>query len=244
MRVRKKFLQLTSFTTPYEKEYILKNYLPEGVKSDNYGNYYYILGDSSTMFACHLDNYCNTVRKVKHVINNNLIKTDGNTILGADDKAGLIVLLYMIENNIPGLYYFFIGEEVGCVGSDKISMEWYRSDFSKKISKVISFDRRGKTSIITEQLYGICCSDRFAKELSRRLNSTGYNLNFKPDNTGLLTDSAQFAYIVPECTNISVGYENEHTVKEYQDIDFLSRLCKSVCSIDWETLPVERIPFL
>lgn len=244
MIVRKKFLQLTRFTTPYQKENSLKNYLPNDVESDDYGNYFYKIGDSSTMFVCHLDNYCNTVKKVNHVIDNNIIKTDGKTILGADDKAGLVILLYMIENKVPGLYYFFIGEEVGCIGSDKTSMEWYRSEIAKKISKVISFDRKGKTSVITEQLYGICCSDKFAKELSNRLNSTGHNLNFRPDNTGLITDSAQFAYIVPECTNISVGYENEHTLGEYQDIDFLSRLCKSVCSIDWETLPIERIPFL
>ena len=40
------------------------------------------------------------------------------TILGADDKAGMVILLYMIEKKIPGLYYFFIGEEVGCIGSN------------------------------------------------------------------------------------------------------------------------------
>jgi hypothetical protein len=27
----------------------------------------------------------------------------------------------MIENKIPGLYYFFLGEEVGCVGSRKVA---------------------------------------------------------------------------------------------------------------------------
>ena len=49
--------------------------------------------------------------------------------------------------------------------------------------------------------------------------------------------------IIPECTNISVGYMYEHTTGEYQDIDYLQRLCKAVCLIDWETLPVERDPY-
>ncbi len=31
-----------------------------------------------------------------------------------------------------------------------------------------------------------------------------------PEDTGVLTDSAQFMGIVPECTNISVGYYDEH----------------------------------
>lgn len=244
MRIRRKFLQLTKYTYPYGTESFLKSYLPEGTKKDKHGNYYYLIGDNpSVMFTCHLDTACGKQEKVKHVINNNIIKTDGKTILGADDKAGMVVLLYMIENKVPGLYYFFIGEEVGCVGSGRLSSEWSSTDFSYTVNKVVSFDRRSDCSIITDQFYGRCCSDEFAEELASRLNNAGYNLKLEPDDTGVLTDSAQFMDIVPECTNISVGYNYEHTTSEYQDIDYLSRLCKSVCSIDWETLPVERDPY-
>jgi hypothetical protein len=195
------------------------------------------------MFTCHLDTACGTQQKVNHVIHNNIIKTDGKTILGADDKAGMVVILYMIENNVPGLYYFFIGEEVGCVGSSKLSSVWSDIEYSHTISKVVSFDRRSDCSVITDQWMGRCCSDEFATELSIRLNSAGYNLKLAPDDTGVLTDSAQFMDIVPECTNISVGYMHEHTTSECQDIDYLSRLCKSVVKIDWETLPIERDPY-
>jgi hypothetical protein len=45
-----------------------------------------------------------------------MISTDGTTTLGADD-TGVSVLIWMMKHNIPGLYYFFIGEEVGCIGS-------------------------------------------------------------------------------------------------------------------------------
>jgi len=244
MRIRRKFLQLTRYTYPYGTESFLKSYLPEGIKKDQYGNYYYVIGDKpTTMFTCHLDTACGKQDKVKHVINNNIIKTDGKTILGADDKAGMVVLLYMIENKIPGLYYFFIGEEVGCIGSGNLSSTWADTEFSYYVSKVVSFDRRSTCSVITHQWYGRCCSNEFAEELSSRLNGAGFNLKLKPDDTGVLTDSAQFMDIVPECTNISVGYNYEHTTSEYQDIDYLSRLCKSVCLIDWETLPVERDPY-
>lgn len=244
MRIRRKFLQLTRYTYPYGTEGFLKSYLPEGTKKDIHGNFYYVIGENpTTMFTCHLDTACGKQQKVNHVIKNNIIKTDGKTILGADDKAGMVVLLYMIENKVPGLYYFFIGEEVGCVGSSKLATTWSESEFSHTISKVVSFDRRSDCSVITDQWYGRCCSDEFAEELSFRLNTAGYNLKLEPDDTGVLTDSAQFMDIVPECTNISVGYMYEHTTSEYQDIDYLSRLCRSVVSINWETLPVERDPY-
>lgn len=240
MRITRKFKQLTKFTYPYETETGLVKYLPKGYKEDGLGNYYLQIGDTTTMFACHLDTACSYSKKVKHITEGNYIKTDGSTILGADDKAGMTVMLYMIEKNIPGLYYFFIGEERGCIGSGKLSDKWNEFEFSKYINKVVSFDRRGIDSVITEQLFGISCSDEFASELSNQLNLANAEFNFLPDPTGIYTDSAKFMDLVPECTNVSVGYYNEHTVNECQDIDFLIKLCHAVCKVDWESLPVVR----
>ena len=239
MRVRRKFLQLTSQTVPYGTEYKIRKFLPKGIKKDQHGNYFMTIGDNfTTMFTCHLDTACKYDKPIKHVQTDTLIMTDGSTILGADDKAGMTVLLYMIEKKIPGLYYFFIGEEVGCIGSSNLSMtfDWWN------ITKVVSFDRRGTKSIITEQFCGRCCSDEFAQSLADELNSTGLGLEMEPDDTGILTDSAQFVDLVHECTNISVGYWNEHTTNETQDIEFLSRLCRAVVKIDWESLPIFRQP--
>ena len=64
------------------------------------------------------------------------------------------------------------------------------------------------------------------------------NFKYMPDPTGIYTDSAQFTSIVSECTNISVGYYNEHTTSERQDILHLERLCEVVCKLDWENLPI------
>jgi hypothetical protein len=189
------------------------------------------------MFTCHLDTCSSYHKKVNHKIGTQFIETDGSTILGADDKAGMTVILYMIENNVPGLYYFFIGEEVGCIGSSAAS----NLDFSH-YNKCISFDRRGYDSVITEQLFGVCCSDEFAKDLSSQLNRKNLTFNFKPDPTGIFTDSACFIEKIPECTNISVGYFNEHQNIERQDVRFLQNLCEAVVKVDWESLPVMRDP--
>lgn len=243
MRIRRKFLQLTKWTYPYGTEFTLESYLPKGVKKDENENYYIIVGDNpTTMFACHLDTACSKQEKVTHVQDEKFIRTNGTTILGADDKAGMTVVLYMIEKKIPGIYYFFLGEEVGCIGSGELADEWANLQMFDNIKKIISFDRRGTDSVITHQLYGRCCSDEFAEELSKRLNDTGVGLKMAPDSTGIMTDSAKFVELVPECTNISVGYYREHTFDEHQDIEFLQKLCKAVVKVDWETLPVKRDP--
>lgn len=243
MKVRRKFIKLTKRTYPHGTEELLKDHLPIGYKSDGLGNYYLLIGDKpSTMFTCHLDTASKPIQNITHVFNGDFIETDKTTILGADDKAGMVVLLSLIENKIPGLYYFFIGEEVGCIGSGRLAQVWDKTDFCNHITKVVSFDRRGTDSVITDQFYGTCCSDEFAKELANRLNNEDVTFKFKPDPTGVFTDSAKFMELVPECTNISVGYYNEHTVNEKQDIVFLKRLCNAVTKIDWETLPIKRDP--
>jgi hypothetical protein len=66
--------------------------------------------------------------------------------------------------------------------------------------------------------------------------------SYKNDPTGILTDSVQFISIYSECTNISVGYQSEHTFSETQDIEHLEKLAEACLKVDWNNLPVERDP--
>jgi hypothetical protein len=234
MKIKETFLQLTQKTYPWGFEHELENLLPRAYEQDYHGNYYYKIGDSNTAFTCHLDTACKNQDNVNHIIEGNLIKTDGKTILGADDKAGMTILLWMIKHNVPGLYCFFIGEEVGCIGSKAAS----KDPQFLKYDRMISFDRRGTTSVITHQSSKRCCSDKFAIELANQLNQSG--LELAPDDTGVYTDSAEFVDVISECTNISVGYLNEHRFSESQDIAYLQNLCQAVLRVDWENLPTAR----
>lgn len=234
------FLQLTNMTYPYGYEVDLFNKMralgvfPKSMKTDEDGNYYYKIGESKTVFASHLDTVSKESKSVVHVFEGDMIKTDGKTILGADDKAGVTVMLYMIKNNIPGLYYFFIGEEVGCIGSKKAS----KYSLFKEYDRIISFDRRDVNSVITHQSYSRCCSDEFADALASELNKSG--LKYIKDDGGVYTDSAEFTDVIAECTNLSVGYYREHTNTESQDIEHLKKLASACLLVNWESLPVKR----
>ena len=238
MNIKNTFIELTSCTYPYGYEDLLTDFLPRGYKTDEDGNYFYEVGSGSkTIFASHLDTACKDYSEVVHKFDGKFIRTNGKTILGADDKAGVTILLYMIHNNVPGLYYFFVGEEVGCIGSTAASK---RIDFFSNYNKIVSFDRRDTKSIITHQSSKRSCSDAFADSLSKEYAK--FNLNLEKDDTGVYTDSAEFTSVIPECTNISVGYYNEHTHTEYQDIDFLIKLAKASVLVDWENLDIKRDP--
>lgn len=240
-----RFLELTEYLHFLGHEDEMKKFLPKNIQKDPVGNYFLNIGNSDVMFTCHLDTVVHEKTKVVHVIDDDneknqvFVSSDGKSILGADDRTGLLILLKMIESNVPGLYYFFIGEERGTVGSSGILKQ--KPDFFKKYKKCISFDRRGFGSVITEQMGGTCCSPEFSKALGEAL-TTAVGFKFKDDDTGIYTDSAVFMDDIPECTNISVGYFNEHSVHEYQNITYLEFLCKGVIKVDWENLPVVRDP--
>lgn len=245
--VKATFLSLTTKTYPHfddcrhEKE-VLK-FLPS-LEKDEVGNYYKIIGEGkpTVMFTCHLDTADRQQKVTKLYLTKEngqeYIITDGNSILGADDKAGTTVMLYMMANNIPGLYYFFIGEERGGIGSGLLSDEFEKIEYLKNIKRCVSFDRRNVGSVITQQLGRVCCSNEFATELCKEYNKYGLNLSLDP--TGIYTDSASFLDQIPECTNVSVGYMHEHTADEYQNITFLEKLCKASLSVNWNSLPTVR----
>ena len=237
------FNSLCYQTYPHGTEDKVLKYMPvPGLTEDMFGNYYVIVGESDTMFTSHLDSACRLHEKIyllRYTENGETyVLSNGKTIISADDKAGVTLMLYMIANNVPGLYYFFLGEERGGIGSGLLASDYDNQEHLKGINKCVSFDRRNYYSVITHQGARRCCSDKFAVSLCEELNKNG--MKMKLDNGGLFTDSANFIEHIPECTNISVGYFNEHSYDEVQNISFLQELCKACVKVDWANLKVNK----
>jgi hypothetical protein len=60
------------------------------------------------------------------------------------------------------------------------------------------------------------------------------------DTGGTFTDTANYTHLIPECTNISVGYYNAHQATEYLDVSFAAWLLERLCALDINALPVLR----
>jgi hypothetical protein len=244
MNIKETFLKLTEYLIPYKMEMFLEKYLPKGIQKDSIGNYYITIGESKSMFTCHLDSYTKKLVKVVHILydNGTKVRTDGKSPLGGDDKTGMCVMLNMIEKKVPGTYYFFIGEEPplsGGVFGSKNALKT-NPEFFTRFDRVIAFDRRGYGSIISRQNGKVCCSKEFVNALSVQFAKN--NMEYRNDPTGYYTDSAVFMWTCSEITNLSCGGFNEHHNDEWVDLIYLEQIADVATKIDWESLPKVRDP--
>lgn len=210
--------------------------------TDSFGNLKVTIGDTGLWFTAHLDtvHWNDGEQTLSLLAGSNMLVADSSDgkpcVLGADDAAGVYILTEMIRHGKPGNYMFFLGEEVGGLGSS----DFIRRNQTISADICVSFDRRGYSDVITHQGGWRTASDEFARALASELNTHGFK--YKPSDAGLYTDSKEFAELVPECTNISVGYFDEHTARETLDIQHLFALRDAVLAIDWGALPVHRVP--
>ena len=209
--------------------------------------------NTGVLWSCHTDtvhrindNITHEISKINKPTKHNtskyeqevyaLAEHETTTCLGADNGAGMWLLLEMIEANVNGTYIFHTGEECGGIGSSYMAN--HQIEFLSQFTHAIAFDRRGTNSIITHQFYR-CCSDKFAQEFGDILYElSNAQIDLQLDATGVFTDTANYVGIIPECTNISIGYYNEHTKNEYLDLRYLQILRDAMIKFPRKQLPI------
>lgn len=226
--------------------YVIEKYIKTlpGITSDKFGNFWLSVPkadgtQATTLFSAHTD----TVHKAKATGTYKLAAAEGmlsvkdGGVLGADDGTGIWIMLNLIKAKVPGMYIFHREEEIGGNGSSFIAT--YHAGILEKFDRAIAFDRKGTTDIITHQGGERCCSDAFAAAFAKELNvEPGFK--FAADDGGSFTDTKNYTRLIPECTNLAVGYYDQHTTHETQDLAFVTRLVSRMIAIDFESLPSER----
>lgn len=207
---------------------------------DEAGNLHfdYRQGESRTLFTAHSDT-CHRGKGLNtYTVEGSTYRASGD-VLGADDGAGIAIAMHLLEHNVPCYVIIFREEEVGGLGSSWLARA--NPELLKEFDRAIAFDRAGYGDVISHQ-GGRCASDEFCSALAGQLNLLDEDFMFAPDDTGVFTDTANLTDLIPECTNISVGYFAQHTGNETQDVAFLQKLGDAVLKIDWERLPTDRNP--
>lgn len=204
---------------------------------------------SDVMFSCHIDTCHSPVvsddkpqkldfdPNLGHIFLAPESQKTGH-VLGADDGAGVYILLRMIAANVPGTYVFHVGEEVGCVGSR--AMVAQEAKWLAKFNLAVAFDRPQAFEVIHTQGGQVCSSVKCATALALALTTD--TLAYEPSANGVLTDTKHYRNIIPECLNIGVGYSFQHSRQEYQDVYHLEALANRCCEINWSALPIDRDP--
>jgi len=243
-------LEILSWARPHDSHIeraFCREYLDSipGMKADAFGNRMLTIGDRPrVMWSCHVDTVAKRDGHQDVCIDKGgiarLCKGKPGMSLGADDGAGIWIMLNMIAASRPGFYLFHRGEEQGCLGSNWIQKN--TPELLKDIDAAIAFDRAGYNDVITHQSYGRTCSDAFATSLAKALNDLNRGFRYEPDNTGVFTDTNEYAGIIPECTNLSVGYYDQHGPRETLDVDHCEQLLAAMLKLDASRLVIERDP--
>ena len=178
---------------------------------DQKGNLYVTKGvaDTYPCICAHLDQVQKNHSKDFRVFKDDDIifaysaKSKSMQGLGADDKNGIWIALELLERLDVLKCAFFVGEEIGCVGSSEADMEFF-----KDVRYCIQPDRRNGDDLITN-ISGDICSQDF-------LDAIDYGKFGYKETTGLMTDVEELCEkgVGVSCINISCGYYNPHTDEE------------------------------
>lgn len=198
------------------KDWIRRNVPDAQVSVDKAGNVYVERGVSETYpcIVAHMDQ----VQRL-HEKDFMVCKVDGKLFgfspgamkmrgLGADDKNGIWVALKCLKKYDVMKCAFFVGEEIGCVGSSDADMSFF-SD----VRWVIQCDRRNGGDLITDASGTELCSEEFVNALYAE--KFGYKETF-----GMMTDVMTLKEngLKVSCVNLSCGYYAPHTDEEYTDV--------------------------
>lgn len=112
-------------------------------------------GKPLLILTAHMDTVRSTAA-LKPVVKDGVIASDGTTILGADNRAGVTALLYMLriahENRLPLkniVVLFTVAEEVGMVGARHLDLSDYPS-----IERILVFDCSKRPGIFIRHCFG------------------------------------------------------------------------------------------
>lgn len=154
IRVIDKFLDMVKIPSPSLKEREMADYLKKELteigleviednagkeNGGNAGNIIGILaapGKKKLLFSAHMDTVT-PCEKITPIVKDGVVSSDGTSILGADDKAGIAAIIEMIrdikESKVEHpeiIAVFSIAEEIGLLGAKSLELEKYKPDYA------------------------------------------------------------------------------------------------------------------
>lgn len=160
-----------------------------------------------------------------HLVHHDLITTDGTTLLGADDKAGIAIIMQMVEylHTHPEFKHndiqiaFTPDEEIGC-GSNHFDVKYFNADYAYTIDggdiHIVEYENFNAFSAKVN-IHGRSIHPGSAK--NKMINSTRVAYEF---------DSLLPVHIRPESTEGYEGFNHLHAIQgtcEETTMDYIIR---------------------
>lgn len=141
-----------------------------------------------------------TYSSLKKATGHTLITTDGTTLLGADDKAGIAIIMETVEQLInsknakyPNVYICFTPDEEIGSGTDHFNYDYFKVDFAYTIdgaeTNTISFENfNAATAIVDITGYNIHPGDAKNKMVNSTLIAMEFNSMLPSNQTPATTE--------------------------------------------------------
>ena len=141
-----------------------------------------------------------TYSSLKKATGHTLITTDGTTLLGADDKAGIAIIMETVEQLInskdakyPNVYICFTPDEEIGSGTDPFNYDYFKVDFAYTIdgaeTDTISFENfNAATAIVDITGYNIHPGDAKNKMVNSTLIAMEFNSMLPSNQTPSTTE--------------------------------------------------------
>ncbi|MFC2947982.1 M20/M25/M40 family metallo-hydrolase [Virgibacillus sediminis] len=176
----------------------------------------------------HLDTVCE-IEKDREILKEGPLWSSSKGILGADDRAGVAVLLHVAEHlhstdSFSGKvkFIFSVEEECGLVGASNV-----HEYFLWGTDAAIVIDRRGKGDIVTScGGYIDFCHPSYGAFFEEVAEEAG--LGEWAVTSGGSSDTKIWAGHGIQSVNLSAGYHNEHTDREVLDVEACYETAKLV----------------
>ena len=166
----------------------------------------YAEGDIPVLLVAHMDTVFDEPPKRLFYQRNEdkIYNPDGG--LGGDDRCGIYAIMKLLEKYRPHVL-FTEDEEKGCIGAEKAVEKLAKPN----VKYIIEFDRRGKDDCV----FYDCGNEKFMDYVE----SFGFKTNYGTcSDISILGSAWDIASV-----NLSSGYYNEHTEREYVIFDQLQK---------------------
>lgn len=172
----------------------------------DHDNYIYFNGGTETMLVAHMDTCIRNKDLV--ILENNGIYTAKDSILGADDRAGIYAILKILESGLRPSFLFTNYEESGLIGVRQFIKEDLLNTDNLKL--FVEIDRQGCNDFV---FY----SSSLPTEVKYYAESFGF-----VETWGILSDVQELTEKtrIPHI-NVSAGYYNQHSTSERLHLDEL-----------------------
>ncbi len=226
-KLREELLHLLSITAPSGREQPVAAYLLERLQGkmdelsiDGYGNVvaerrFGTGGGPTILLSAHMDTV--SVDPLRSVLQEGDIWRSTSGPLGADDRAGIAIILHTVDQLAAAGYggtvklAFTREEEIGCIGSREIDEIWLGD-----VDLAVVVDRRGSRDIVTHNRSMAFCGAEVAEWFEQIGVACGM-----PDwraVQGGVSDAVTYAMHGIPSVNLSAGYCHEHTEEEYVNV--------------------------